>query len=253
MRRVPLYCRVAVELRTAGRRSMVRRLMRRTRRAAKFATPQVACVAAAALLMSPALAQDAVDKTVKDAGTSVDSAAGAQGSPPNRPSKSLFHGEQGRQRTEISFDPSTKIVAVKLVVQDPHGYFISNIRDNFAVYENGVRQQNATVEIEHAAATVGLLIKSGGRYAALDLRLFGKAASRTANQFLGEIGRNDRVAIWKYGDKVEQLCDFSQGYDTLRGLLSRLLAAPVSELNFYDALIFTPPPMQTHKGSRPCF
>jgi hypothetical protein len=39
-------------------------------------------------------------------------------------------------------------------------------------------------------------------------------ASRAANQFLSEIGRNDRVAIWKYADKVEQICDFSQGYDT---------------------------------------
>ena len=229
---------------------MVRRLMRSTQRAAKFATDQVACVAAAALLMSPALAQDAVDKTVKDAGTSVDSAAGARIHVPSRPSKSLFQGEQGRQRTEISFDPSTKIVAVKLVVQDPHGYFIPNIRrENFAVYENGVRQQNATVEIEYATVTVGLLIESGGRYAALNETLW-EAASRATNQFLGEIGRNDRLAVWKYGDKVEQLCDFSQGYDTLRGVLSRLLVPPVSELNFYDALIFTLPPMQTQNGRK---
>jgi hypothetical protein len=60
-------------------------------------------------------------------------------------------------------------VTVKLVVQDPHGYFIPNIRrENFAVYENRIRQQNVTVEIEHAAVTIGMLIESGGRYVALN-------------------------------------------------------------------------------------
>jgi hypothetical protein len=67
---------------------------------------------------------------------------------PQRPA-ALFTGEQGKQRTEIHFDPNTSEVTMKLVVQDPAGYFIPDLhRDNFAVYENGARQQNATVEID---------------------------------------------------------------------------------------------------------
>src|SRR3954462_13114762 len=70
---------------------------------------------------------------------------------PNRPAEALFTGEQGKQRTDIHFDPATSMVRVRMLVQDPNGYFIPDIRrDNFAVYENGKRQQNATVEIEHA-------------------------------------------------------------------------------------------------------
>ena len=63
---------------------------------------------------------------------------------PNRPT-ALFAGEQGKQRTQIHFDPATSNVTMKLLVQDPSGYFIPGLhRDNFAFYENGVRQRNAT-------------------------------------------------------------------------------------------------------------
>src|ERR1700746_1494680 len=59
---------------------------------------------------------------------------------PNRPAVALFQGEQGKQKAEIRFDPATALVTVKMLVQDPNGYFIPNIRrDNFVVYENGVR------------------------------------------------------------------------------------------------------------------
>ena len=69
---------------------------------------------------------------------------------PSRASSPLFKGQQGKQKTEIHYDPATRVVTIKLVIQDPNGYFIPNIRrENFAIYENGV-QQNASVDIEHA-------------------------------------------------------------------------------------------------------
>src|ERR1700733_13740426 len=70
---------------------------------------------------------------------------------PNRAPNPLFKGKQGQQKTEIHFDPAAGLVTLKLLVQDPNGYFIPNIRrDNFVVYENGVRQQNATADTGHA-------------------------------------------------------------------------------------------------------
>src|SRR5258708_345895 len=67
---------------------------------------------------------------------------------PNRSPNPLFQGKQGKQKTEIHFDPASGMVTMKLLVQDPNGYFIPNIRrENFAVYENGVRQQIDALEI----------------------------------------------------------------------------------------------------------
>jgi hypothetical protein len=106
---------------------------------------------------------------------------------------------------EIHFDPTTQVVTIKMLVQDPKGYFIPNIRrENFAVYEDGVRQENASVEIEHAAISVGVLLEYGGRYQALNESV-GEADSAAASQLLGEIGTDDKVAIWTYGDKVEEI------------------------------------------------
>jgi len=88
--------------------------------------------------------------------------------------------------------------------RDPNGYFIPNIRrESFVVYENNARQQNATVEIEHAPVTLAVLMEYGGRYQALNKAL-GDEVPRAAHQLLDEIGRQDRIAVWRYGDRVER-------------------------------------------------
>ena len=156
---------------------------------------------------------------------------------PNRSAMPLFQGQQGKQRTEISFDPQSDVVTLKMLVQDPSGYFIPNIRrENFTVYEDGIRQQNATVEIEHAPVSVGILVEYGGRYRALSTAL-GDEVARAAHSFEDEIGKEDKIAIWKYGDSIETVSDFSRPHDTLQSALDTLATPPLSELNFYDALV----------------
>lgn len=170
---------------------------------------------------------------------------------PNRPGKPLFVGQQGRQRTELHYDPQTGLVRLSLVVQDSNGYFIPDIRRaNFAVYENGVRQPNATVEIEHAAVCVGVLVEYGGHYHALNEALAANV-SMAVGQFADEIGSEDEVAVWKYGDRIEEISGFSRGKDSLQQAAASLRSAPpFSELNFYDALIATLPRLQEQRGRR---
>jgi hypothetical protein len=121
-------------------------------------TKNTLALAASSILMQCASAQALDDYTSQ-----------TQLQVPNRPSTALFQGAQGKQRTEIHFDPATQVVTIKMLVQNPRGYFIPNIRrENFAVYENGVRQENASVEIEHAAISLGVLLEYGGRYQALN-------------------------------------------------------------------------------------
>lgn len=169
----------------------------------------------------------------------VDPSSSAQVYVPHRPSKSLLQGEQGPQRMAIHFDPRTTRVTLELSVQDAHGYFIPNLRrENFAVYENGIRQHSVTVEVEHAAVTFGLLIESGGHYPRLNEALE-QAAFTAAQQFLDEIGPGDRVAIWTYADNLQPLCEFSLESAALQHALGSLRPGPVSEANLYDALIGT--------------
>src|SRR5258706_6482481 len=91
--------------------------------------------------------------------------ASAQVAVPNPPTKPLFQGRQGEQRSsEVHFDPTTRTVTMKLSVQDLNGYFVPNLhRNNFAVFEDGVQQRNVTVEVEHAPITLAVLLEMGGR------------------------------------------------------------------------------------------
>jgi VWFA-related protein len=173
---------------------------------------------------------------------------------PSRPADSLFQGEQGNQKTEIRFDPATGMVTLKLLVQDPNGFFIPNIRrDNFVVFENNVRQSNATVEIEHSPVSLALLMEYGGRQKALS-RGLGLAVKRTGQQILEQLGRQDSISIFRYGNSIEQLADSSQGYESIVQTISLLDGPPeFSETNFYDALAFTLRHMQGVSGRKAIF
>ncbi len=169
---------------------------------------------------------------------------------PNRPATPLFEGPQGKQKAEIHFDPSTKTVTLKLLVQDPNGYFIPNIRrDNFMISENGVRQNNRTVGIEHAPVTLGVLVEFGGRSQALD-RDFAVEISRAGRQLQDVLGAKDKVAVWKYSDTVEKIREFSQGGQTLDHLFAELGEPQFSETNLYDAVIATVQQMKAVTGRK---
>ncbi len=168
---------------------------------------------------------------------------------PNRPA-ALFTGEQGKQRTEIHFDPATSAVTMKLLVQDPAGYFIPDLhRDNFAVYENGIRQQNATVEIEHAPITLGIVMEHGGRFKGFN-RTSSDEVLRAGQQILDELGREDKVAIWQYADSVNQVADFTTAHDRLDRFFMTSGVPDSSETNFYDALVSTSEVMKAVTGRK---
>jgi VWFA-related protein len=156
---------------------------------------------------------------------------------PDRPANSVFQGEQGKQKTEIRFDPATGTVELKLLVQDSAGYFIPNLHpDNFVVYESGVRKDNASVAIEHPAVSLALVLESGGRYPSLN-KVLTEQVSSAGRQLLEAVGHEDRVAIWKYSDQPALLADFSTDHGKLQPQLFSLQPPGVSEANLFDAFI----------------
>jgi Ca-activated chloride channel family protein len=167
------------------------------------------------------------------------SGLGSQITVPSRPVNPLYQGEQGKQRSEIEFTPSTRTVTLKVQVEDPKGYFLPNIRrDNFAVYEDGVRQKNVTVEIEHAPISVALLMEFGGRYHELN-KVLAMEVPEAGRPLLEVVGRDDKIAVFKYDAKLETLADFGQGHETLDKIFSQLNMPVSSEVNSYDALLET--------------
>ena len=167
------------------------------------------------------------------------STSGSQITVPSRPSSPLFTGEQGSQQSEIEFAPASRTVTIKLQVEDPNGYFLPNIhRENFAVYEDGVRQKNVDVEVEHSPVSVALLMESGGRYHEVNGAIRAEVR-QVGRQLLDVIGREDKIALLRYNDRLETLADFNQGHEVLDRVFDRFAPPAFSEANFYDALLET--------------
>jgi VWFA-related protein len=182
--------------------------------------------------------------------SSLQSEQGSQITVPQRPGNPLYRGEQGTQQSEIEFAPSSRMVTVILHVEDPNGYFLPNIRrENFAVYEDGVRQKNVSVEIEHAPVSVALLMELGGRYHELN-KVLENEVPRVGRELLDVIGHGDKIAIFKYDEKLEPLADFNQGHEVLDRVFENIKAPNFSETNFYDALLETLNRMKDVRGRK---
>ncbi|HZP64624.1 MAG TPA: VWA domain-containing protein [Terriglobales bacterium] len=211
----------------------------------------------AALLLLLLMAAPAQVKN-SDAGKSANTrasqgASGGQIQVPNRSATPLFKGKQGQQKTEIHFDPATRVVTLKLLVQDPQGKFIPNIKpQNFVVYENGVRQQNARVEIEQAPVSIAMLMEFGGRVPGLNREL-GSEVSTAGQQFADELDHKDKLAIWEYNNKVEKLNDFSQDKLALDAIFLELGTPEISDTNLHDAVVFALGQMKPVTGRKAIF
>lgn len=139
---------------------------------------------------------------------------------------------------ETSFDPATHLVRVMLQPKDSEGEFVSRFRPkDFILYEDGVRQVGASVTVERPAATIGILIEHGGRYQMLN-EAISEETSSAAREFIDEIRPGDRVAVWLYGGRLEQVAGFSQQRKGLLDGLNQLDdPLPLTESNLYDAVV----------------
>jgi hypothetical protein len=147
----------------------------------------------------------------------------------------LLEDIQLGSKAEIAFDSATQMVTVNLRIKDPRGYLIRSLRpDNFLVYEDGVRQNDTTVEVQRSPVTLGILLE--GRFSAMNTTL-GQYVSAAATQLGDEITHDDKVALWRYGDRVEVLAGFSASREKFMFTLGALGTPTLSETNLYDSLI----------------
>jgi VWFA-related protein len=200
------------------------------------------------LLAGGAQAQDSSPQETQKTSTQPDQSG--QVTVPARPAEPLYKGQQGKQGSEIEFAPSSRDVTIKLQVQDPNGYFVPNLRrDNFAVYEDGVRQKDVTVEIERAPISAALLMEYGGRYRELEKAL-AMEVQNLGRPFLDVLGREDKVAIFTYDATLHTLADFNEDHKVLDAVFDHLSAPDSPDANFYDALLETLSRMRNVNGRK---
>jgi Ca-activated chloride channel homolog len=127
-------------------------------------------------------------------------------------------------RTNIS------LVQLNVGVVDQQGRAITSLtRDNFAVYEDGVKQSIQHFEPAQAPFSLVLLLDMSG--STINFRDQLKLASQ---RFLDALAPEDRVSVVQFNAKVKSLTGFST--DREKTAYAIQIATGAGETHFYDAL-----------------
>src|ERR1700692_4454589 len=116
----------------------------------------------------------------------------------------LAQTQSGGQKSE-PIRVSVDLVNVGVLVADPSGKFAEGLqRENFRIFDNGVEQPITDfLNVEEPAQAL-VLIEAGPAVYLLE-----GSHLRAAQEFLGGLSPDDRVAVVKYADAPQGLVDFT--------------------------------------------
>ena len=124
------------------------------------------------------------------------------------------------------------IVRVNVGVVDQRGRPITHLdRGNFAIFEDGVKQQIARFEATTAPFSVVMLLDMSG-----STKSFRQNIQLSAARFLDALAPDDRVAVVEFYKKVNLLNDFTT--DRTRAMHSISVANGSGDTQLYEALLF---------------
>src|SRR5215813_12171827 len=134
------------------------------------------------------------------------------------------------QETDDVIRTETSLVQLNVGVVDKQGRPITSLtRNDFTVYEDGVKQSIQLFEPVDAPFSLVLMLDMSG--STINFRQQLKLASQ---RFLDALGPEDRVAVVQFNAKVKALTGFS--VDRQKTAYAIEIAEGAGETHFYDAL-----------------
>lgn len=136
------------------------------------------------------------------------------------------------QETDDVVRTTVSLVQLNVGVVDKEGRAITSLsRNDFAVYEDGVKQSISQFEPTNAPFSLVLLLDVSG--STINFRPQLKLATQ---RFLDALAPEDRVAVIQFNAKTKKLIDFSTNHNRIAYAIQ--LADGAGETHFYDALKF---------------
>ena len=127
----------------------------------------------------------------------------------------------------------TTLVRLNIGVVDQKGNPIINLnKENFAVYEDDVKQQIARFEPTVSPFSVVVMLDMSGSTLG-----FRQTLAQAANRFIDALSAEDRVAVVSFSDKSQLLSDFTTNRKDIRYAIS--VANGRGKTQFYKALEFS--------------
>lgn len=138
----------------------------------------------------------------------------------------------------------SSIVRLNVGVVDGRGRAITTLgRNDFTVYEDGVKQEVTRFETTSAPFSVVLLLDMSG-----STKSFRQNIQLSATRFLDALGPDDRIAVIEFYSKVNLLNDFTTNRNTAAHSIS--VANGSGDTNLYKALQFALEKLSYEKSRR---
>lgn len=151
---------------------------------------------------------------------------------------------------KVAFDAESGRVTLTLAADDVVDNVTTGLRrEQLQVLENGVRQRDVRVDVQHAPVSVAVLIEMGGRSRELNEMLRAETPY-LVRPIVDRLGPQDKLALFTYDNSLHDMIAFDTPSKDWNAVLGRLAPPPFSEANFYDAAIATINRMQSLSGRR---
>jgi Ca-activated chloride channel homolog len=134
---------------------------------------------------------------------------------------------QGPPRPPPVFGTGIEVINLNVSVTDARGRYITDLTKNdFAVFEDGVRQELSIFNHEDIPISLVLMIDTS---ASMDEKL--PTARAAAIRFVGTLRPQDNAQVMQFNDRTTILQDFVADHDALDGAIGRTEAAGPTALH----------------------
>lgn len=141
--------------------------------------------------------------------------------------------QEPQQSPGFAISVTVPVVSVDVVVTDNNGNFLTGLKkENFRITEDNTVQSISNFAPSDAPITIVLLLE----FSKLGYYIFTYNAVNWASAFLGNLKKNDWVALETFNMRPNVEVDFTHNPDEIFGGLRSLYYPPFSESNLFDAL-----------------
>jgi Ca-activated chloride channel homolog len=127
----------------------------------------------------------------------------------------------------LSFGTGIEIINLTLSVTDPGGHYVTDLkREDFAVFEDGIRQELSLYTHEDLPISMTLMIDSS---ASMDEKL--EVAQSAAARFVKTLRPQDRAAVMQFNERATTLQDFTADATALDAAIKRTSASGPTALH----------------------
>jgi Ca-activated chloride channel family protein len=126
-----------------------------------------------------------------------------------------------------TFEVGIEVINLTVSVTDPFNHYVTGLGDrDFAVFEDGVRQELALFTHENLPISLSLMVDTS---ASMDEKL--PQAQAAAQRFVKTLRPQDRAQVLQFNDRATVLQDFTGEQDSLNEAIRRTAAAGPTALH----------------------